>query len=164
MDIGRPHYIEYNITFSFNEPRPVAADQSLLPVCSHSLYTGVHRFKISVLAGLGVPVLLYSSGVLCDLLTAVSRASAHIFQPQELCPSKMSQVIPLSALDTLLGVDTNVTTQGFVIDSRIDIDKTRVTANALVKKWPYLGGKLHRNDKVVLRSTLSEDSCTTTTH
>lgn len=61
----------------------------------------------------------------------------------------MSQVIPLSALDTLLGVDTNVTTQGFVINARIDIEKTRVTANTLVKKWPYLGGKLHRNSKVV---------------
>ncbi|KAF8957841.1 hypothetical protein BDZ97DRAFT_1924222 [Flammula alnicola] len=57
----------------------------------------------------------------------------------------MSRIVPLSALDTLLGVDTNVTTQGFVIDSRLDVDKIRTAASSLAKRWPYLGGWLQRN-------------------
>lgn len=49
----------------------------------------------------------------------------------------MTRVVPLSALDTLLGVDANVTTQrcNYVVDSRLNVDKIRRLATARAKKW-----------------------------
>jgi hypothetical protein len=47
--------------------------------------------------------------------------------------SLLLRVVPLSALDTLLGVDTNAITQGLVIDSRLNVRQVTTT---LAKKIP----------------------------